>query len=459
MTVRNARWPLRGADTRVCSVETRLDASRRAAGVPWGAGTEVPRTGDKKRSPVPRKACSWRVSTAPESGFALLLVFAMASVMALALYFAMPRMAFESQRDKEEILVNRGHEYIRGIQLYVRKTKRFPGKMEDLENTNGMRFLRKQYVDPMTGKTEWRVIHAGPGGVLIDSLIKPLDKNKKEGDAYHNTLITEIPLTAPEQSDQAVNPALRRRPSDQPGPAAQGLPIPGDAPPGTLPAPDPNTVAGNPVTQPLPGAGPTAANTNMPGRLPTSPGGVYPGPAVNSQTGGVSSPQYTGTISTISLGGSPTQPPAPAPGQVPGQVINQVNNPNPNGNPNGSTPNSATTLIQNLLTQPRPGGAANLPQAQPGQQTIGGGIAGVATTFKGAGIKIYNDQDHYEKWEFVYDMSKDKNITGGATIPQPQQNQQGQQGQQNQQTPNAQPAQAAPTGAPPPPPPSTNPPQ
>ena len=34
------------------------------------------------------------------------------------------------------------------------------------------------------------------------------------------------------------------------------------------------------------------------------------------------------------------------------------------------------------------------------------------------GIKVYNSQTSYEKWEFVYDMSKDKTRTGGIGVPQ-----------------------------------------
>ena len=49
----------------------------------------------------------------------------------------------------------------------------------------------------------------------------------------------------------------------------------------------------------------------------------------------------------------------------------------------------------------------------------GGGIAGFASKFEGDSIKVYNDQTEYQKWEFVYDMSKDTMITGAQqAIPQ-----------------------------------------
>jgi hypothetical protein len=107
-----------------------------------------------------------------ERGFALLLVFLMAAAVALVLYQAMPRVAFESEREKEQLLQDRGHEYVRAIQLYYIAFKKYPTKIEDLENTNNKRFLRRRYIDPMTGKDEWRLIHVNAAGQLTDSVVQ-----------------------------------------------------------------------------------------------------------------------------------------------------------------------------------------------------------------------------------------------------------------------------------------------
>ena len=77
-------------------------------------------------------------------------------------------------------------------------------------------------------------------------------------------------------------------------------------------------------------------------------------------------------------------------------------------------------MIRNLLTTPRPGGLAGTAPAGIGGQQIGGGLAGVASNSERGGIKIYNDQDQYNKWEFVYDFSKDK-MNGGTIGVQPPQ--------------------------------------
>jgi hypothetical protein len=53
-------------------------------------------------------------------------------------------------------------------------------------------------------------------------------------------------------------------------------------------------------------------------------------------------------------------------------------------------------------------------------QVIGGGIAGVASKREQDGIKIYHDQKSIQKWEFVYDITKDPAKGGGAAqVPAP----------------------------------------
>ncbi len=342
-------------------------------------------------------------------GFALLFVFAMASIIAITLFVALPRITFEAQRDKEALLIERGEQYKRGIQLYVRKFKHFPSKMEDLDNSNGLRFLRHHYKDPMTGKEEWRLIHAGPGGVLLDSLITP-SKDKKQ--AAQTSISELLGVGGVAEADANANPALRKRPSDQQGQPgegggpAPGAPIPADPGQGVLPNPTPT----NPSAF---GRAGSDSATGLPGRFPATPAPNNPaGSAVNSQTGGVSS----GISASAPLGSNVAFPQGPGQTPVPPGVTQQINNSN-GANPNGQGANEAARLIQGLLTTPRPGGLAGI-QAAAGNQTIGGGIAGVASSIKsGIGIKVYKDQEEYKKWEFVYDPTKDTQGGAGA-IPQ-----------------------------------------
>src|SRR5580693_5672834 len=112
-----------------------------------------------------------------ESGFALLLVFVMAAAIAITLYVEVPRVAFESQRAREQMAIDRGLQYKRAIQLFYRKFQTYPTTLEDLETTRNKRFLRRRYLDPLTGK-DWRLVHVGPGGILTDSTIQPANQAK-----------------------------------------------------------------------------------------------------------------------------------------------------------------------------------------------------------------------------------------------------------------------------------------
>ena len=117
-----------------------------------------------------------------EGGWVLLVFAVFAVVLAAGAYRLMPAWVFQGQRQKEELLISRGLEYRRAIQLFVRKNGRYPATLEELEKTNEIRFLRQRYPDPMAetseegdeeGGGEWRLIHVGPGGVIIDALHPP----------------------------------------------------------------------------------------------------------------------------------------------------------------------------------------------------------------------------------------------------------------------------------------------
>ena len=68
-------------------------------------------------------------------------------------------------RDREEEMRHRGTAYMRAIQHFYKKFGRYPNKVEELENTNNVRFLRKRYTDPMnrdpaTGKEkDFKFLH------------------------------------------------------------------------------------------------------------------------------------------------------------------------------------------------------------------------------------------------------------------------------------------------------------
>jgi len=85
----------------------------------------------------------------------------MLTLVMIALTAAAPRVAQAIKRDRELELIHRGQQYTRAIKRYYKKFGRYPTRLEDLESTNNMRFLRRRYPDPITGKDDWKLIHVG----------------------------------------------------------------------------------------------------------------------------------------------------------------------------------------------------------------------------------------------------------------------------------------------------------
>src|SRR2546423_14778994 len=96
-----------------------------------------------------------------QRGYILLSVMLLMTIMLLTLTIEAPRIAQQIKREKEEELIHRGNEYKSATKKYFRKFGRYPVSLEQLENTNNMRFLRKRYKDPFTGKDDWRLLHFG----------------------------------------------------------------------------------------------------------------------------------------------------------------------------------------------------------------------------------------------------------------------------------------------------------
>jgi hypothetical protein len=85
----------------------------------------------------------------------------------LWLAVAVPKMTKSIQRDRDLETMHRGKQYIRGIQLYYRKFHAYPPNIDALVKTNEIRFVRKRYLDPMTGKDDWKPIMYGQNKVPI----------------------------------------------------------------------------------------------------------------------------------------------------------------------------------------------------------------------------------------------------------------------------------------------------
>jgi hypothetical protein len=391
-----------------------------------------------------------------------LLVFLMAAMIAISLYIELPRVAFQAERQKEQLLMERGMQYKRAIGLFLRTNKntRWPASIEELENFNNRRSLRKRYIDPMTGKDEWRLIHI-QNGVLIDSITNKKPDSQSQG-LQATGFINEIQSSLNQQGSGTpnVNPGLRRRPSDGgPSVGPDGQPIQG-APGGTAPSggysntpPAPGSVPPAPPASPgfstsgsvIPGAN----GGSVPAGAPGGQGGIAgiiggaPSngqPGASGQTNNQSSGGLMGGLSGgltggltgggLTGGGSTTQPTVPgAPPQgFPGSVTPGVPSgaPGANGQPGGipinpAAQSAAAGLLQNLLTQPRPGGMPGASSPVGGGGVMGSGIAGVASKAEGQSIMVYGDRTDFSEWEFIYDPMKfqvqNPNVGAGGSGP------------------------------------------
>src|SRR5271163_4331268 len=102
-----------------------------------------------------------------EQGFMLVGLIVAIFFVLLALSVAAPKVAEQLRREREVEAVHRGNQYVRALRLYYRKTHTFPGTMDMLEKSNNIRYLRQRYIDPMTGKDDWRMIKVGEAKTTV----------------------------------------------------------------------------------------------------------------------------------------------------------------------------------------------------------------------------------------------------------------------------------------------------
>ncbi len=314
-----------------------------------------------------------------EQGSALLIVFLFAAMIAIMLYMELPVAAFEAQRAREQVLIDHGNEYAHAVKLYVRKFGTFPPSMDALENTNRMRFLRHRFKDPLTGKDDWRILHAGPAGQLTDSKVNPITNTPNGASSGSGGTPNSSTTSA---SSNGQNGAFGSSGFSSQANSSSGDQTVVAAVPQRPPA---VSASGNPTQQTN-----GALDLNQSPTMPLLPTGDTT--AQNSQpaTAGTGNPSANGNPATANPGGAPGTGPMDT-------VRNMLNNPNNPGVQMAASgppvsPSSATT--------------SSSPQAAFGQINSGG-IAGVASKAEGHTIKTVNDQTDYSLWEFYYDPTKD----------------------------------------------------
>jgi type II secretory pathway pseudopilin PulG len=298
-----------------------------------------------------------------ESGFVLIAVLFLVALILIALAVAAPKMAKSIQRDKELELIHRGDQYKRAIKLYYKKFGAYPSTMDQLMNTNQVRFLRKRYTDPMTGKDDWKLIYFGQAKVPPMGLFgQPL---------------------ANAGGTNAVGPGM-------------GTPIGGAS-----------TTGGN-TTAPASGSTDGSASSSF-GSSSGSSFGSSSGSSFGSSSGssfGSSSGNSFGQSSGSSFGSSSGSSFGQSSG---GSYGSSTGTTNTGGSPGGTATGSGAT-------------GAFGSSGSTGSTLGGGPIVGVAIPDTKASMKEYKKQKHYNEWEFVYNPIEDQLQGMGALGAGGQQN-------------------------------------
>jgi type II secretory pathway pseudopilin PulG len=93
-----------------------------------------------------------------QQGYVLLTLLLFSTLLVISAGVVAANITTQIRRDQEEELIHRATEYRRAVRRFTSKTGRFPMRLEELESTNGVRFLRKRYKDPITGQ-DFRALH------------------------------------------------------------------------------------------------------------------------------------------------------------------------------------------------------------------------------------------------------------------------------------------------------------
>ena len=147
--------------------------------------------------------------TRSESGYVLLAVIFLTVVLLVSLAVAAPKIAMSIQRDKELETIHRGEQYKRALKLYYQKFGSYPTSIDQLVETNQLRFLRKKYTDPLTGKADWKPIlfgqaHVRPLGFFGQPLMTAGGTGGSSMYAVAASTTTDangVPIASPNQSN------------------------------------------------------------------------------------------------------------------------------------------------------------------------------------------------------------------------------------------------------------------
>lgn len=108
-----------------------------------------------------------------QRGFTYLAAMVLVALLGAGLAAYGETWTHAQQRAKEAELIWIGNQFREAIALYYQRTpgaaKRFPQTLEDLLEDkrflSAQRYLRRIYLDPLTGKADWGLVPAPGGGI------------------------------------------------------------------------------------------------------------------------------------------------------------------------------------------------------------------------------------------------------------------------------------------------------
>jgi len=310
-----------------------------------------------------------------ERGYTLLFAVFLVALALIATTIAVPSILTQGKREQELEMVWRGKQYEKAIGRYTRKFNRNPTKIDDLvKPTNGVRFLRKAYKDPMNDADgTWRFIYVTGGGALIGSV--------------RYTSLQQMAMMDRLATGQTGVVA------GMPGmPGMPGLGVPGVG-----------LIGG------LAGGGGTSFGGSTFGGQAGASGANGQSPQGNAQT-----PQGNGPGSSPDANGNPQNPDQ-----------NGGNNPtsnSPGGQSGfggfGQSPGGQSGF--GGFGQTSGGAGVGTTVGQPigsplETTTLGGSIAGVGSKIDKKSLIVYKNGKTYKQWEFIFNPLEQQ-LVGGAGI-------------------------------------------
>lgn len=168
-----------------------------------------PSVSPSRSRPAPQPPPRWQ-----DCGYALLIVMMLATVLLISLSAALPNIYTAGMREREEELVFRGNEYARAIARFRRQFRRYPTSVKELLQTNRIRFLRREYTDPMSREGKWRFIHADANGTILDSVTLPRSLATHAGRTEGLALGARAEVAAPAGQGEIPAPDAKKEKSE-----------------------------------------------------------------------------------------------------------------------------------------------------------------------------------------------------------------------------------------------------